>query len=63
MANLRQIKKTCEKTQYCHQCVDRDFCTQLRAKPPKYWPDRILNLYEPLEEASAKKTTKKKKGE
>ena len=59
---LRKIKEICEKTNYCHECSVRDFCTQLRAKPPKYWPEKIVDKYEPSE-APAKKTTKKKKGE
>lgn len=62
MSILRKIMETCKDTQYCHECSVRDFCTQLRSKPPKYWQEKIVDKYEPAE-APAKKTTKKKKGE
>lgn len=68
MALFSQIKKICEMQQYCHNCQIRIFCTELRAKPPKYWPDKQVRIYdlfgqEPAEEPAPAKKTRKKKGE
>ena len=68
MGLLSQIKAICEKQQYCHNCAIRSFCTELRAKPPKYWPEKTAKLYdifgqEPTEEPAPAKKTRKKKGE
>lgn len=63
MALLRQIRTLCEKQQYCHDCPIRSFCTELRAKPPKYWPEKVLQQFEPAEEPAPAKKTRKKKGE
>lgn len=65
---LSQIKVICEKQQYCHDCPVRSFCTDLRAKPPKYWPDKLVKTYdflgqESAEEPAPAKKTRKKKGD
>ena len=68
MGLLSRIKEICEELQYCHTCPVRSFCTELRAKPPKYWPDKVLKTYDalgqdPAEEPAPAKKTRKKKGE
>lgn len=68
MTLLRQIREICDKQQYCHNCAIRSFCTELRAKPPRYWLEKHVKMYdffgqEPAEEPAPAKKTRKKKGE
>lgn len=45
-STLSDIKGTCEKQQYCHNCKYRTFCTMLRAVKPRFWKNDSIEAVE-----------------